>query len=193
MAAESHSTTARTSHSTNQSGGWSTNKIATVALLSAVALVLSFIQIPVFPPAPYLTYDPSGVVALFAGLALGPAMGTAVSILPWVLHLIFQFNPWGDLMAIIATLALTLPAAVIYARNKTPRGLVAGMVVGGVVALVACIVGNLLITPIYSGVTVDMVVSMIVPILLPFNLIKIVLNCVITALVMKPLSKAIGS
>lgn len=192
MAAESHSTKRTNPHSTSQAGGWSTNKIATVALLSAVALVLSFIQIPVFPPAPYLTYDPSGVVALFAGLAFGPAMGAAVSVLPWVLHLIFEFNPWGDLMAIIATVALALPAALVYARSKTPRGMVAGMVVGGVVALVACIVGNLLITPVYSGVTVDVVVSMIVPILLPFNLIKIVLNCVIGALVMKPLSKAIG-
>ena len=38
----------------------------------------------------------------------------------------------------------------------------------------------------------EAVVAMILPILLPFNLLKLVLNCALTALVQGPVSKALA-
>ena len=49
-----------------------TKKIALAALFTAASLILSFIQIPIFPAAPWLMYDPSGIVCLIAALAFGP-------------------------------------------------------------------------------------------------------------------------
>ena len=179
---DTHSTTAR-------GGSWSTRRIAVTALFSAAALVSSFIEIRVFPPAPWLAYDPSGIFALIAGFAYGPATGAIVAVLSWIGHMLFSFNPYGVLMAIVATVSLVVPAAAIYRRTLTMGGAAAGMAVGGIVSL-ACMIGaNLVITPLYTPVSPADVMAMIVPILLPFNLIKIAITCVVTSLVYKPVSR----
>lgn len=181
------------SHSTTNTGAtWSNKRIAVTALFCAMALICSFIEIPIFPPAPWLEYDPSGVIALVAGLVFGPVTGTLVAVLSWLLHLLFAFNPWGVLMAIAANVALIVPCSLVYGKLGATKGMLAGMGVGAVVSLAVCIVMNLLVTPLYTAVTVDAVVSMIVPILVPFNVMKIVLNCVLCALVVKPVSKVLS-
>ena len=52
-----------------------TKKIALAGLFTALALIASFIELPIFPAAPWLKYDPSGVVCLIAALAFGPKLG----------------------------------------------------------------------------------------------------------------------
>ena len=94
-------------------------------------------------------------------------------------------------MAVIANVALVAPCALVWRRNRTGRGLLAGMVLGGVVSLALCIVCNIVVTPLYTAVSTEAVIGMIVPILVPFNLMKIVLNCVLCALVMKPMAKVL--
>lgn len=179
------------SHSTGAtSGSWSTKRIAICALFVAAAFVVSFVELPIFPAAPYLKYDPSGVVLLVAGLAFGPSTGALVSVLMWLPK--FAMDPWGALMGVLCAVALTVPAALVYSRKHDRSGAVLGMVLGGVVTLVVAIVGNILVTPIYSGVSTQAVIEMIVPILLPFNLLKIAINCVVTFLVYKPVSKLVG-
>ena len=179
-------------HSTTAGGTWSTRRIAITALFCALSLITSFIEIPIFPPAAWLKYDPSCVIALVAGICFGPATGTLVVVLSWLLHLIFSFNPWGVLMAVVANVALVVPCSLIARRMDGPRGLVLGMIAGGALSLALCLVMNVIVTPLYTAVTTDAVVAMILPILTPFNLIKIVLNCVICALVIGPVSKVLG-
>ena len=108
------------------------------------------------------------------------------------MHLATESGLYGTVMAVLATFALVMPAALVYRRSRTARGMALGMVAGGVVCLVACILGNLLITPLYMGVGADVVVGMIVPALLPFNVAKIVINCVVAAIAYKPVAKAMG-
>ena len=190
MAASTH--LSHDSHSTTTGGTWSTRSIAITALFCALSLITSFIEIPIFPPAAWLKYDPSCVIALVAGICFGPATGTLVVVFSWLLHLVFSFDPWGVLMAVVANVTLVVPCAVIARRSEGLRGMGLGMAAGGVLSLIVCIMMNLIVTPLYTAVTVDAVVAMILPILTPFNLIKIVLNCVICALVIKPISKVLG-
>ena len=192
MAASTHAHVSHDTHSTTSGGTWSTRRIATTALLCALAFVLTFVEVPIFPPAPWLMYDPSGIVAFVAALIYGPATGTVVAVLPWVLKTLFSFNPWGHLMAILAGVALCVPAAIIARRMGGTRGLVAGMVAGAVIALAACIVGNIIVTPLYTAVSTADVIAMIVPILLPFNALKIVINCVVAGLIQKPVSQMVS-
>ena len=184
---------AHSSHSTSsQSGSWSTRRIATTALLCALSFVLTFVEFPIFPPAPWLMYDPSGIVAFVAALAFGPSTGAVTVVLPWVLKTLFSFNPWGHLMAIVAGVALCVPAALVARRVQGPRGLALGMALGAVCSLVACVIGNIIVTPLYTAVSVSDVIAMIVPILLPFNAIKIALNCVVTVLVSRPVAQIVS-
>jgi riboflavin transporter FmnP len=189
-----HDAIQRDVHATTTSSGWSTKRIATTALFCAVAAICTlFMEFPLLPGLTFLRYDPSAIVALVAGFAYGPATGAVVSVLPYLVHLANESGFYGMVMAIIATLSLVLPASLVYRRWHSFRGAVAGLLVGGVVCLVCCIGANLIVTPLYMATTLETVVAMIVPALLPFNLLKIGINCVMTMLVYKPLSRALES
>ncbi|KAB8295595.1 ECF transporter S component [Bifidobacterium avesanii] len=177
-----------TNHSTgvSDSGRWSAKRIAVYALFVALTIVLSFVEFPILPGVQWLKYDPSGIVALVAGFAYGPAAAAIVSVLGFVPH-VFT-DPWGAAMAILVSLALSLPAALVYKRNRTRTGAVIGIIVGAVVAVVAAIGGNLVVSPFYFNMPVSAVVPMIVPILLPFNIIKMAIHGVVTFLIYKPIS-----
>ena len=184
---DTHSTTANL-------GGWSTKRIAITALFCAAAAICTlFVEFPILPAAPWLKYDPSGVVALIAGLAFGPVTGAVVSTVSYLPHLVTTSGFWGMIMAMIATLSLVLPASLVYQRNTTFKGAIAGLAVGAVVCLVCCIVANIIVTPIYAHMTTQEVIDLIVPVLLPFNAIKIAINCVVCALIYKPVAKALGN
>ena len=179
-------------HATTATSGWSTKRIATTALFCAVAAIATlFLEFPILPGVTFLKYDPSAIVALVAGFAFGPSTGALVSILPYLVHLATQSGVYGAFMAIIATISLVLPASIVYQRNTSFRGAIIGMAIGAVVCLATVIIANIIVTPLYMGAPRETVIGMIVPVLLPFNVLKIAINCVITALVYKPLSKAL--
>ena len=179
-------------HSTGvaDSGRWSTKRIAMYALFVALSMAVSFVEFPIVPGIEWLKYDPSGIVSLVAGFAYGPAAAVIVSVLGFLPHLFT--NPWGTLMAVLVALALSVPAALIYRRNKTRKGAVIGIIVGAIVALVVAIVGNLIVTPFYAHMTTAQVVALIVPALLPFNALKFTIHGVITFLIYKPISNLLN-
>ena len=179
-------------HSTGvaDSGRWSTKRIAMYALFVALSMAVSFVEFPIVPGVEWLKYDPSGIVSLVAGFAYGPAAAVIVSVLGFLPHLFT--NPWGTLMAVLVALALSVPAALIYRRNKTRKGAVIGIIVGAIAALAMAIVGNLIVTPFYAHMTTAQVVALIVPALLPFNALKFTIHGVITFLIYKPISNLLN-
>ena len=179
-------------HSTGvaDSGRWSTKRIAMYALFVALSMAVSFVEFPIVPGVEWLKYDPSGIVSLVAGFAYGPAAAVIVSVLGFLPHLFT--NPWGTLMAVLVALALSVPAALIYRRNKTRKGAVIGIIVGAIVALAVAIVGNIIVTPFYAHMTTAQVVALIVPALLPFNALKFTIHGVVTFLIYKPISNLLN-
>ena len=179
-------------HSTGvaDSGRWSTKRIAMYALFVALSMAVSFVEFPIVPGVEWLKYDPSGIVGLVAGFAYGPAAAVIVSVLGFLPHLFT--NPWGTLMAVLVALALSVPAALIYRRNKTRKGAVIGIIVGAIAALAMAIVGNIIVTPFYAHMTTAQVVALIVPALLPFNALKFTIHGVVTFLIYKPISNLLN-
>ena len=179
-------------HSTGvaDSGRWSTKRIAMYALFVALSMAVSFVEFPIVPGIEWLKYDPSGIVSLVAGFAYGPAAAVIVSVLGFLPHLFT--NPWGTLMAVLVALALSVPAALIYRRNKTRKGAVIGIIVGAIAALAMAIVGNIIVTPFYAHMTTAQVVALIVPALLPFNALKFTIHGVVTFLIYKPISNLLN-
>ena len=179
-------------HSTGvaDSGRWSTKRIAMYALFVALSMAVSFVEFPIVPGVEWLKYDPSGIVSLVAGFAYGPAAAVIVSVLGFLPHLFT--NPWGTLMAVLVALALSVPASLIYKKNKTRKGALIGIIVGAVVALAVAIVGNIIVTPFYAHMTTAQVVALIVPALLPFNALKFTIHGVVTSLIYKPISNLLN-
>lgn len=169
---------------------WSVRELVTLAIFSALGMALSFIQIPIFPPAPYLQYDPSGIVTLTVALMYGPAAGIMVQLVSWIPKLIM--SPLGSLLTFVAMIGAVLIVGLIYKKFHNLKGAIVAIVVGSVVFTAIAIAMNFVITPIYTpGVTVEAVASMVVPILLPFNIIKCTINGVVTGLLYKPVSNLV--
>lgn len=166
---------------------WTSERVAIYALLGALAIALSFISIPIFPAAPYLKYDPSGVVILLAGFAYGPLAALILSVVS-VLPSFFMGNPIGGFIALMCILAFSLPSSVIYTKMRTRKGAFISMIVGAAAFIAMAIILNLLLTPLYSKVSVEAVAAMIVPILLPFNLLKSAIHLALTTVCYKPVT-----
>ena len=173
--------------------GWSTKKTVTLALFTALSLILSFVEIAVFPAAPWLKYDPSGVVAAFATFAYGPASGVIVGLVTAALHGLIAGDPWGGLMMAIVVVCWVVPAGLIYKRKPTRTGALVALIIGAVIMLAGAIVANLIITPFYSGMSLGEVAALVVPVLLPFNIIKSVINIVLTYLLYLPMQKLLAN
>ena len=173
--------------------GWSTRKTVTLALFTALSLILSFVEIAIFPAAPWLKYDPSGVVAAFATFAYGPAAGVIVGIVTAALHGLIAGDPWGGLMMAIVVICWVVPAGLIYKRKPTRVGALVALIIGAVIMLAGAIVANLIITPFYSGMAVAEVAALIVPVLLPFNILKSVINIVLTYILYLPMQKILAN
>lgn len=167
-----------------------TKTIALAALFTAASLILSFIQIPIFPAAPWLMYDPSGIVCLIAALAFGPKLGAAVAIISWLPRLFL--DPFGTPMGMASTCALIIPAAIVFAKRRTRAASVVGMVAGATLSIAVTCVLNLFVTPLYTAVSMMDVVAMIMPILIPFNTLKMVINVVAGQVLLAPSLNALG-
>ena len=179
------------SHSINATtSGWTTRRIATTSLFLAIAIIASFVEIPIFPAAPYLKYDPSGIVCLTAGFAFGPATGALVSILMWIPHLFG--NPFGAIMAALANASLVLPSALYYKHHQTKKGAMIGLAIATPICLAVCIIANLIITPLYTPIEIKALYQLIIPVLVPFNLMKIGINWIVCASTYKQVSKIIA-
>ena len=170
---------------------WSTRQLVTMALMCAIGVLLSFVEIPLFPPAPFLKYDPSLVPAMVCGFAYGPVAGLAVGAIGAIIHGILFADLTGCIMNILVVVGFVLPAALVYARKRTFKFAVLGLCVGIAGGLIAAIAGNLILTPAYMGVPLQAVIDMLIPILIPFNLIKAVANFALTLVTYKAISNLI--
>lgn len=176
----------------NTKTNWSTKQIATMALLAAISIMLSFIEIPLFPAAPFLKYDPSIMVAAVGGFALGPVAGIIIGVLSAIFHGLISGNITGAVMNTLVVIAFVAPSAIIYSKNRTVKGGTIGLIVGACASIVAAIIANLIVTPLYMGVPFNAVVEMIIPILIPFNGLKAIINSALTLVVYKSISKLIS-
>ena len=170
---------------------WSTKQLVTMALMCAIAILLSFIEFPIFPAASFLKLDISFAPSAVMGFAYGTGPGVLVGVACAVAHGAISGNWVGCLMNIIACSAFIIPAAAIYQRNRTFTGAMIGLVAAIVCLVVVTIVANLVIDPIFYGMPFDAVASLVVPAILPFNIIKGIVISVLTGIVYKSISNLI--
>lgn len=170
---------------------WDTRQLVVMALMCAIGVLLSFIEFPLLPGVAWLKYDASAMPAMVSGFAFGPAAGLAVGIVGAVIHGILMADFSGAIMNILVVIGFVWPAAAVYAKCHTFKSAVAGLVVGAVAAVAMSIVGNLLVTPSWLGVPLQAVIDLLIPVLIPFNLIKALLNSVLTLVVYKSISNLI--
>lgn len=176
----------------------STRFITRVAIFSAVSalvyfvfnqmnLSLTFIGLPSF-----LSLHFSDVPALIASFAFGPVTGVLVQIFKVIIRTVIsgtQTGFVGELADMLYGIAFVLPASLIYYKNRTFKGALYGMVVTLIAHLfVTSVVNYYVIIPMYVNMyklPIDVTWEFIITLILPFNLIKNVLDLLITLLIYK--------
>lgn len=188
----------------------STKTVVLVGMLSAVATVLMLFEVPVPFAPPFYKLDLSELPALISGFAYGPVAGIMVEFVKIVLKTLVKGTSTafvGELANFVIGCGLILPASVIYRFRKTKKN-----------ALIACIAGTVVITvigpafnavyllPAFSklyGMPMEAIIGMgtsinpainsvgmlVIMCVAPLNLIKGAIDCVLTMLIYKPLSR----
>lgn len=170
---------------------WDTKTLVTMALLCAISALLSFVEFPLIPGVTWLKYDASCMPAMVVGFAYGTGAGVVVGIVSAIIHGMIMADWVGALMNILVMIAMIAPSAAIYKRNHTFKGAIIGLVVACIVTIIVAIISNLVIDPFYFGMPFEAVAALVVPVLLPFNIIKAIINSVLTVLVYKAISNLI--
>ena len=173
-----------------------TNRFIKLSLLSAIAVILMYIDFPVIPIFPWLKIDLSDVPALMGAFAFGPLAGVIIELMKNLLILIVKGTGTGfvgELANFLVGIALVWPAALVYKKNKTKKTAILGMVLGVLCIEVVGILANVyLLLPAYGMAMSKAELMQYVTVgLIPFNGIKAILVCGITYALYKKVSVSI--
>ncbi len=189
------------------------------AMLSAVAVVLMFLDfsIPLMPT--FIKFDLSELPALIGAFAMGPVSGIVVCFIKNLIHLtITTTGGVGELSNFILGAAFILPAGIMYRRKKSRSRALTGSLIGAfLMAGISVISNNFFVYPIYYNlmpketiinayrtaaqilpveITWDTMLPYLIAFNMPFTLLKGLVNVLITFLIYKhisPLIKGAGS
>jgi len=185
----------------------STRKITSLALLSAIAAILYFIEtvIPFMPP--FLKLDISEIPVLLGAFAFGPGSAIIIEIIKNLIHLPFtQTAGVGELANFLAGSVFAGTAGTIYHFFKNKRGAIVAMAAGTIMMTVFTSMFNYFFlldfyVRFYGMSMADIVAmtgavniyvkdiySLIVFAFVPFNLFKGIVVSVITAIIYKRVS-----
>ena len=171
-----------------------TKKITLIAVVAAMAIVLTaIIRFPI-TSLEFLKYDPKDVILTTAGFIFGPLVAIVAAVIEVVVEMVTfsESGPWGAVMNIIATLSFSGIASAIYHKNRTTKGAVISLACAVLSLTVVMSLWNLVVTPIYTGFPRAEVVKLM-PVIIPFNLIKGGINAALIILLYKPIKSALAS
>ncbi len=174
----------------------STKKLTTLAMLSALSVILAWlIRFSIIPAAPFLEYDPADIPILLTTFMYGPLSGLLITVIVSVLQgmtVSAASGYIGIIMHILSTGSYVIVAGLVYHKFRSKKGAALALALGSLAMTVVMVGCNLVITPIFLGQPMESVISLLLPAIIPFNLIKAGLNGILTFQVYKPLRKMIS-
>ena len=169
----------------------STRVIAQIGILSAIAYLLRFFEIPlpIFPP--FLKIDLSDVVAVFGGISMGPVAGFVIVVVKNLLQAITGSTTGGvgEFANILIAGPYVLMICLFCRKVKSYKNVLIGAVLGTIaMAIVGAVVDYFIVFPLYAKVMVPMEViiqmgtvlnprvtdlfSFMIWLVVPFNIVK---------------------
>jgi len=183
-------------------------RLIKISLLSVIAFLLMYIEVPlpIFPT--FLTLDISDLPALLGAFALGPVAGVIIELIKNILHglLASKTALIGELANFLVGGVLVFISGYIYKTRKSKGGAVVGLLVGVIcMSAFASILNYFVILPLYETVlkfpltgiiaagsainpNIKDLNSFIVWMIVPFNLLKGVVISVMTLALYKRVS-----
>ena len=170
-----------------------TKKLATLAMLTALAYVVMYLSKLMPSVNGFLDFDFKDVVLCIGGFVYGPIAALMMIVIVCVLEMVTVSHTdiIGCIMNIVATASFVCTACAIYKHNRTMKGAIIGLASAVVVLVVVMLAWNYFLTPIYQRIPREAIVDMLPTIFLPFNAVKGGLNMTVTLLVYKPVVDAL--
>lgn len=110
-------------------------RVSYVAVFSAIAAILMFLEIPLFFAPSFYKIDLSELPVLICAFYMGPVSGVVCELLKILLKLLLKGTSTayvGDFANFLVGCAFVLPAAVLYPLHKSRRGAIFALAAGTV-------------------------------------------------------------
>ena len=173
---------------------FTTRNMVALAMLTAIGYALSWLEFPIFPPAPFLKLDFSNVPTMLGGYMFG---FPGAIIIEGIKQLIIwptksSTGGVGELANFVMTASFVIVPSLMYRWRKGLPSVFIGMGVGVVLQVISALLCNRFITfPLfagYLGMEAGEAFALLWPYVLGFNAIKAVAISVVTLLLYKRLS-----
>jgi riboflavin transporter FmnP len=186
----------------------STRNMAMIGMLSAISLILMFLDFSVpFMPS-FIKLDLSDLPALIGSFAMGPVEGVIICLLKNLLHLTRTTTSGvGELSNFILGASFVLIAGLVYKVKKGRKSALLGSLAGALaMALISVVSNYFLVYPFYTNFMpmetiigayqainpkVDNLLEALIFFNMPFTFVKGMLNVGITFLIYKRISPVI--
>jgi len=180
--------------------------VAYVAMFSALAGVLMFLEIPLFFAPSFYKIDLSEIPVLICTFYLGPVAGVAAELFKVVIKLMLKGTSSafvGDFANFCIGCSMILPATLVYHVHKTKKNAVLGLVLGiAVMTVFGSLLNAVYLLPKFAqlyGMPLDAIVALgtavnakitsvstlVLYAVVPFNLLKGAIVSVLTFLLYK--------
>lgn len=167
-----------------------TKKIAGTAVFTALAFILSFLEIPLFPAAPFLKLDFSLAALMLAAFIYGPVSGASACALKELLcALKSSTGGVGEIANAVVSLGFILLPSIVYVYKKGLKTVIISLVAACFIQVALSLFANRYINfPLYMGANAREMFLSLYPYIIAFNFIKSVSVSVITILLYKRVS-----
>jgi riboflavin transporter FmnP len=146
---------------------FSVHKLTMIAMFAVIAYLLMLIRFPLPFMPPFMDFDLAAVPELIGTFLLGPLEGVLIIVVKILIKTVTTGTSsafTGEVINVLLSSALVLPAWFIYNRKRDKKHALIGMVVGVIVATaVACLANIYIIIPLYArlfGFDMDAVIAM---------------------------------
>ncbi|MDO5733815.1 MAG: ECF transporter S component [Eubacteriales bacterium] len=182
--------------------------IAKTAILSALSIILMYLEFPIPLMPVFLKFDFADLPALLAAFSIGPGTGVLVQLIRNIAHLPASHTFYtGELANFLVGGSFVFVAGMIYRRKKTKRMAIIGLTCGGLVMTIVAVAFNYYVNiPFYSKVMnlpLEGIISMVnavgntlvhdlwtllLFVFVPFNILKSLVISIFMLLIYKKLS-----
>lgn len=170
---------------------FSAKRLALIAVFTALAYGISFLEFPIFPAVSFLKLDFSFAIMLIASYMLGALSGEVIVVVFTLLKLpLSQTGMVGDLANfVMAQFFVVLPSMIYYYRRKF--SVVAFSLVGAtaIISALSLVTNRYMLLPMYMRSGAEEFFMQVWYYIVLFNVIKGVSNGIITILLYKRLKK----
>jgi len=184
-----------------------TQYLTKIGMLSAIAVILMFFEVPVPMMPSFLKLDASELPAIVGAFVLGPMAGVFIELIKNMLHATNTHTMGiGEMANFLVGVSFVAPAGYLYGKYSSHKGAVIALSIGTFTMMIsAALLNYFLLIPLYQAVLhfpleqmvslgtianpriVDLT-SFITMAIAPFNILKGLIVSIFTMLIYKKIS-----